>query len=130
METILEEAEAAEANGRPLPLGLDGVARRTIAETAPLDGVTQSHESAKSEAEEGEVEDTDVRPPTAEERDAALRRAGLDVGPSSTETNRATTDSLPKMRVQQHESSQSAQPAPNEANEGNWHPLPLCGAAS
>jgi hypothetical protein len=66
----LDRAEAAEANGEDLPLGLDEPS-----------GGPEVHE----DAEEGEIDEDDAaeiiagegRPPTAEEKQAALRRAGL-----------------------------------------------------
>lgn len=82
----------------------------------------------EDEIEEGEVEDEPDRPPTAQERDAALRRAGLKPTPSSTETDLINNATQPSTERGQQETSQPAQPATSAADQGKLAPYNAKGA--
>jgi hypothetical protein len=88
IDALLDEAEVAEANGEPLPLGLDDAsnAAKVTLGTVPLQngkGKVTTAEDDLDVEEDGEIVDdeapntNEARQPTAEEREAALRRAGL-----------------------------------------------------
>lgn len=80
MDAVLDRAEAAEANGDPLPLGLADPAEQQQEEEA-----VNTDTIYGDGVEEGEIDEAQPvpRPPTAEERHAALRRAGLSAAPAS-----------------------------------------------
>ncbi|ETN36463.1 uncharacterized protein HMPREF1541_08741 [Cyphellophora europaea CBS 101466] len=90
VETILDQAEAAEANGETPALGLEEVVTHTTT-GAIVDVLPPTTNESDEENEEGEVRDEPERQPTAQERQAALKRAGLTLDSTTTANSEPAT---------------------------------------